>query len=392
MDNTETFDVVCSGKIKPGYDLLQVQENFAELLKISVDKAKSIVGTKRVLKKDLDASKADLYKRKLEDIGLVVALKSNGAPATKSGLTLALEPTEEELQAQQQNEMLKRSNTTQNFTAQDTSAFACPKCGQAQEKSAECQGCGIIFSKYRAAQETNGSEASASSGQLNQATSSAEPVAESINVIGIIAATFVAVLGAIAWFVIAVFFGYEYSLVAVLIGSGVGFAAYTFGGRGQVSGIICAVLTLFSIFAGKYFSYTTFDLAAMGIVYMQSEEFQEGFAEQAEIARLYVEQVHDEDSVRQFMIDYEMTEASSVSAISSEEISEWQEFVDPWYRGMVDGGEDLSAVLAASLGEGMEQISTFEMMKEDFGIIDILFLVFGLGAAYRLGSGLNKET
>ncbi len=38
----------------------------------------------------------------------------------------------------------------------------------------------------------------------------------------------------------------------------------------------------------------------------------------------------------------------------------------------------------------IENYSTFEIMKENFGIMDFLFLFLGIGTAFRLGSGLKN--
>lgn len=63
-----------------------------------------------------------------------------------------------------------------------------------------------------------------------------------------------AVAGALAWAAIAYYLGRENAWIALIIGAAVGFGASVTGSRGPVSGIMCAVFALASIFAGKMFA------------------------------------------------------------------------------------------------------------------------------------------
>jgi hypothetical protein len=384
MTNTKTFDVICSGKIKPGYDIQQVQENFASLLKISTEKAKTIVGTKRTLKKQLDANKANLYKQKLEDIGLVVTLKSN-AVASGAGMTLALEPTEEELQQQQTNNLIP--SAINSFNA-DPGLITCPKCGLEQTKTTECSGCGVIISKVLA----RGTESQAQDSEPFSTDSDKKSAPEqTINPVAIGAAAVAALLGAGLWMLIVIVFSYEHSLVALLVGSAVGFAAYTFGGRGQISGVICAGLTLIAIFAGKYYAYDHFqqNWASLFMEEFQDEGLEELFAQQFEIASFYEEEVNDDQSMRQFMVDYGYTESYEPDQIDAEDMAYFKDYVDPGLHSLANGAT-FEEWLQITVGAEMEDLSTWDLMKEDFGVLDIVFLFFGLGAAFRLGSGQHK--
>ncbi len=396
MEDNISYQVICSGQIKPGYDLQQVEENFAALLKISVEKAKAIVGTKRTLKKDLDPAKAKLYQKKLEDIGLVVLLKANGLEVkqqkSKTSSALSLEPI-----ASTPTLSLEPIETPQNVeptssTAPESAGFSCPKCGLEQEKSEQCAGCGVYINKVVPPPE------SSSPDRIQQTHSSQDSEfdtekEQAINVMAIAAASVAALLGALAWMGIAVAFGFEFGLVAWLIGGAVGFAAAAFGGHGQISGIMCAALAFVAIFAGKFFAYQSFQSNWVSLVSdeFQSEEFQQAFEEEVEFARLYVDDVYDDQSMRQYMVDYEYSEFLQADQVTDEELQYFKNEIDPFFRLIATESVNFEQWIEASFGSEVEEISTLELMKEDFGLFDILFLFLGLGTAFRLGSGQGRS-
>ncbi|MCA9003544.1 MAG: hypothetical protein KDB61_16590, partial [Planctomycetes bacterium] len=61
-----------------------------------------------------------------------------------------------------------------------------------------------------------------------------------------------AILGAIVWAAIAAYTGYEIGWVAWGVGGAVGLGAFMMEGRGAMSGIVCGVLAVVAILAGKF--------------------------------------------------------------------------------------------------------------------------------------------
>ena len=69
MSESATYSVVLSGELKPGFELQTVVDAFAQLFKLSPEKASSIVGTEFVIKRDVDLGMAEAYKERLSGIG-----------------------------------------------------------------------------------------------------------------------------------------------------------------------------------------------------------------------------------------------------------------------------------------------------------------------------------
>ena len=69
--------------------------------------------------------------------------------------------------------------------------------------------------------------------------------------LAITGAAVAAFLGALLWAAIAYYANYEIGIVAWGIGGAVGIGAVMLGGEGVPMGLICAALTLLSIFTGK---------------------------------------------------------------------------------------------------------------------------------------------
>ncbi len=74
MESESKFYVMTSGKIRPGFDMKDVEGSVASLFKVSRERARGILTSKRVLKKDLAKAVAQKYQRRLEGIGVDIRL------------------------------------------------------------------------------------------------------------------------------------------------------------------------------------------------------------------------------------------------------------------------------------------------------------------------------
>jgi len=270
----------------------------------------------------------------------------------------------------------------------NTSAnVACPKCQKYQPKSEQCSKCGLMFAKYQQAQES----ARAERGTPGEKESG-------FSVVALIAAVIVGVVGAFIWKIVAVQVGYEFGLIAWVIGGAIGFAATLVGGKGPVVGATCALITVLSIFGGKH----------MTVSHFYSEEYAAVIAD--EFDQLIIQEMYDESmvdaeafasidksdaAIKSFMADYGYSEEVSAEAISDEELEYFQYEVQPFledtemivaYYEDLQGQFDEFGADAPVMAAAMEEQSTFSIVVESLGILDLVFIVLGFSTAYRVGS------
>lgn len=389
MANASTFSVVISGKLKEGFDPEKIKAAFAALLKVPPEKAAALMRREWVLKKNLDQQTATKYKTRLESIGLIIGLKEHAPPPPASnGLSLSLEPTEEEQQAQQQQ--VQASQVTAN-----PEIVTCPKCGTEQPKETEqCQGCGVFLHKVLAQAAAATAVQPQDAPQIpTQIQSEEESEAESTviteeNLTGksIGAGAAAALLGAIVWNIVGNLFNYELGIIAWGIGGAIGFAVAATGGRGDKAAMVCAGLALFAILGGKYMLYSGFKDNLSELVSENIEDVRILYDSQVQIANAF-ENVSDDESRRAFMIDYEFTAASSPDDITDQEMDFFRNDVEPALAQFLIEQPDFDKWVEVTLGNTMSDMSTMDLLKESFGILDLVFLFLGVGTAFRLGRG-----
>ncbi|WP_020407469.1 hypothetical protein [Hahella ganghwensis] len=401
-ESSPTYKVVSSGEMNPGFDPDNVIESCAKLFKTTPEKAKALLNKPRVLKKGLDLETARAYVQKLEGIGLVVTVKEQKAEPVKAPLTLALEPTEEELNAPQEKP---------GSPEQSTNTVTCPKCQLVQEMAEQCAGCGVYLHKVLAASaeptapppdlktpsRPGANITNSAPGKTFTSNDSADETSDEpapFNLKALAAAAGAALLGALLWKFIAVAFGYEFGLIAWLIGGAIGYAAIALGGQGQNMGIACGVLAVAAIFGGKYMATQSLQSQWFEILTeageFDTEEFRPIYDGIMEAAVLYQSEVHDDETLRQFMVDYGYSESMDTGDVTYEEITEFREYYEPELQKMALEQPGFEEWVKSSFEQEIKDLSTWDLMQEDFGLIDMLFLLFGVGTAYRLGCGLRS--
>lgn len=384
MRESSTYTVAINGDIKPGVDLLEVQHAFAKLFSITPEQASSFVGKQQILKKDIDIKTAHAYKTKLEAIGLVVELKEKLQEPEKP-TALSLQPIDEDTTTDHQSE-----------TITDPDTLICPKCGLKQPKATQCTGCGVFFDKYQKQKidDTNtvNNADEASRNRQNQ-QSTVVITTSAFNIRALLAGSVAAFLGALLWKLIAVKFNFELGIIAWFIGGAVGFSAAMFGSKGQTAGIVCGILTLLAILGGKYLAMDSFQselvtsLSSSNALY--SEEMQELYDQEVIAAKAFANESLDEDSLRQFMLDYEYTDSLQVDDISLEEISYFKDNIQPRLEMIELSSPGFEQWIEDGFQAQIKNMSTIELIKEDFDFIDIIFLILGIGTAFRLGRGME---
>lgn len=391
MEDKSTFSVIYAGKLRADYDAATATEGVAQLFKFSAEKAAALISKERVIKKNLSLKSAHTYKSKLEALGLTITLKREQIVASAPpSLGLSLEPINNKpqelslqpLSHEPQNEHLSESQTS--------TQIVCPKCGLSQHKQEQCVSCGVFLSKIMTDNliaEAPPSRKIADRYQQVQDDDEAPSTGLPLSAIG--AATAAALVGALVWKFISVVFGYELGLIAWGIGGAVGMSAAMLGGRGLNTGILCAVLAVCSITGGKYLTMENFrsDYSSLLGEEYPADAIAIMFQAEQEMAQEYQAQVSDEQSRREFMIDYGYSEASEPENITKEEFDSFKNDTEVYYQRILSGELTSENWLEKTIGDELETLSTWELVKEDLGFIDLLFLFLGVGTAFRLGVG-----
>lgn len=376
-DNTQ-YNVVSSGKVIEEFDLLEVQDSVAKLFKISPEQASSIVGKKKVLKKDLQHKDAQIYKRKLESLGLEIVLKPKEVKVV-APLSLSLEPIEGESPEAEYSPKAIESNP--NIT--------CEKCQLEQPKAEQCHGCGVFFHKI---QSEAASTAPNTSRRESKVKAQEAPVfsGDALKLSGIVVGVITAVLGALLWKGIVIAFEYELGLVAWGIGGAIGFAVAFTGSKGQASGVMCGVLAVMAIMGGKYLVMEGYQEQLKNMLSTSAEEMRSFYDEERELAQNYERSVKGNQSLRQFMVDHDYSEYYETNRVTDEEIAYFKESIEPDFEALTESDMSFEKWYGNTIQVEVDNFSTIDMMKEDFGLIDALFLFLGVGTAFRLGRGEDR--
>jgi len=267
--------------------------------------------------------------------------------------------------------------------------FACPKCGREQARSNQCVACGVFFHKLPPSaadiEELPSAEPVADADPTSEDTADGDRE-DSLQPRALAAASIAALVGALIWYFVAVGFEREFGLIAWAIGGGVGFAAAALGSHGRNAGIACALLVIASILGGKYLAIDTFkEQLVQAVMGVESEELRAFYDEEMADAAA-IGGVSDEASLRRYMVDHEYTQAYDPADVTQAELDEFNEYSRPrldHFAVAPPTFKDWSEGLVEQFGD----LSTGAMLMDSFGLLDILFLFFGVGTAFRLGSG-----
>ena len=382
MSEMSAYTVISTGQLQEDFGLEDVKNSFAKLFKTTPEKASAYVGVKKVLKKNLDHKKAHTLKTRLEQIGMVIALKEHKSAAADA-MPLSIE---------------------EKTPVEEDNMMVCPKCNLRQEKAEQCAGCGVYIQKLIAPSASDtviGQSTIMKAPNMDQAANAtgitAAPSIETsnggkgLNVVGIAAAAGVAIIGALLWKYITVWFGYEFAIIAIGIGAGVGIAAVMFESEGMATGALCAIFTLLSIFGGKYMAMSylqetwTQDITAA----IEGEEdiYKAYYQQDLKAAEAFGDGIEDKKELIAFLKEHGYEEYYDVNNISDAEIADFNEYVVPHLKRISDTNPSFEEWLQGSFQENVENISTSSLVFLDFGLMGILFLILGVGTAFKMGMG-----
>jgi hypothetical protein len=135
MTESATYNVILSGNLLCGFDNAGAVDSFAKLFKLPHDKASAMVGTKMVIKKEIELTVAQSYQQKLATIGIDVTLKKQG-DVSELSLELSLEPMQERV-----------ADTDGSKQQISGGNMICPKCKFNQPQAEKCSHCGVFIHK-----------------------------------------------------------------------------------------------------------------------------------------------------------------------------------------------------------------------------------------------------
>jgi hypothetical protein len=387
MTISDDYRVVTTGQILGGFDPGDVRKRLISVLRLEPTQAEHFFDKPRVLKKGVTWASADKLCSQLAQLGVAAEIQSVAASVASQPVKPRVEPALELVQ-----------DEASAGASPEQGTLECPNCQRVQARSEQCESCGIWFHKFEsspvptqpATVSTAMPAAAIQAGDSMVAPSEVDvaPKESSLNPAAIAAAAVAALVGAWLWSFVAVTFEYEFGLIAWGIGGAVGFAAASAGSRGMQAGIICAVLAFGSIVAGKYWAYSAIVdqyQEAFTVAMEADDEMFAYYEEEMEDARLFVDGSGSDIFIRRFMVERGYTYAADAASVGRDELAEFREYVAPELRSIAmdpPGFEEWQTRSSESLAE----ISPWAIMREEFGLLDIVFAFLGIGTAFRLGS------
>lgn len=392
MSNQAQFSVYSTGHLDTDDSTNPVKQEFAKIFGISEAKAEEYIQKKKLIRKGLTQEQAELYQIKLKKIGLPTLIEPaiTNAPAANESINTEVTPPASDGFSLLPVDSESEQGIPSTSGTKVKKGFACPKCEFEQNKAAECVKCGVIFDKLKESSRSIRGEDTTSS-QTNKDNAdkrrSGNVESEGNVVVGLGAAAIVACILAFVWKLIAIHTGYELGVVAWAVGGAIGFVAVMFGARGEVPAVACALLAAFAIIGGKYMieQYYMEQVDSMFNGELR-EEIHAGFQEYQDEISAYQQVQHDDYSVKRFMSDYGYTNSDSVTEISDEELNEFREdmaIAVADMDGMPDFEETMSQ-LQEVVSEEFASEASFTSVMQNFGIVGIVFLLLGVGTAYRM--------
>jgi len=134
MTESATYNVILSGNLLSGFETGTVVDAFAKMFKLPPEKARAMVGTRVVIKKEVELSVAKSYQQKLSAIGIDVKLEKHGDVGEQSLAPIQDDPVDGE-----------RGEPGAGLPGSEH--MVCPKCKFKQDRADECIQCGVFIHK-----------------------------------------------------------------------------------------------------------------------------------------------------------------------------------------------------------------------------------------------------
>lgn len=205
--------------------------------------------------------------------------------------------------------------------------------------------------------------------------------------VGIIAAVAAGLIGMMGWYLLIKTTGYEIGYAAWGVGVLIGIITLKAAGRPDVRlGVVAGAVALMAIVGGQC-------LAIRAIAIKEFRELaNKGYDEQVRFARRVCAAETEED-IRRCMAEFkcEEDEKPDPSAVTQEDFKEFEEEVRPAYQDLLDGDPTREEYVDALVDEIMSAIPISLLLKESIGVWTALWLLLGVGSAFKIAAGLRSE-
>jgi hypothetical protein len=214
---------------------------------------------------------------------------------------------------------------------------------------------------------------------------------------GIIGALIGGLVGALLWGGISAVTGYEIGIVAWALGGMVGGGALLMGGGGKSLAIACGLIAALSIIGGKL-ATSVFVLGSA----LESEirsELESNFtpalhSELNEDARAFL-QLSGEHEYARFMVEREFTIEPVLPAEIEEFKVHWVPLLRRWGvspKPYPEARKEYVEIrLPTSLAAVRTEVGHVDVLKESFGLLDIVFFGLGIFTAYGMVARREEE-
>lgn len=365
MNINTMYNIIYQGDIHAGFDMPDVERNFATLVKISEAKSATVLMVPCRLKKGVTYDEACAYKNKLEQIGLRIQLQVDKGSEQLAPLDAKL-------------------------TGERVHPMVCPKCQFEQVYAEKCQQCGVYINNAHSAlisppKTDNPPAQTVVQADLSKIENS------TINIKALLGIGFAAVVGALLWYFVAVTFDYELGLLAWGIGGMVGYAAVMLGGRGEMCAIMCGGFALLSIVGGKYLAVQgwQYQIKQEILATYQGDDMRPIYDREMENAKRFKTAVVDDNSQREFIVANGYVVVQDTSELTQEDIDFFNRVTAPRLDKMAAGKYSFNDWGYALYRQAAEGLSVSEVVGYSFGWVDFIFIFLGVGTAYQLGRGAS---
>lgn len=193
-------------------------------------------------------------------------------------------------------------------------------------------------------------------------------------------------IGAGIWAGVALATGYEVGYIAWGVGILVGVGAAVLGGRGILCGVLCALVALAAIYAGKVMaaSYQVSDVVHMAELMLTEDMYREHQKDAKDLLAL-----GDDIRYPEYLVAHNYGEATRPSEVTQEEIRRFQQHDEPFLREMAARRMSYPEWKAAYKREFLSSGAVSANILENLDFIDYLFGFFGIVTAFRVGMGLG---
>ena len=190
---------------------------------------------------------------------------------------------------------------------------------------------------------------------------------------GVVGAICGGLLGMFGWYLLIMMLHMEIGYAAIMVGAVTGAGARLLARQGSsLQGIVCAVCALFAIIGGQYFALVS--IVDKHVAY----ELGKDYKRELKWAKSAVEATNETD----VLIFLSVRDDVNQSSISPEDIKTFQEKELPAYRDLVNGKPTKEEYVIREQARIPRP-----RVVDSIGIFTIVWSLFGIAAAWRIGSG-----